>query len=886
MANPLTGDCEAVLQVSTRLINGLLAALHQNSVSDAAPLKLLHEGTVRHGDPPRRHDELADFTDWAVSYSDAGGASGPASVGPFLVGTAPPGAAIVMASVLTGAVAPNTGILEEPGPVIRGTARVQLASPTVTIPPASSAEIAVHVWVRAHYTPDAATTVLPAPIHGEVTATYDVRRLPTNTGGARLHIKASADDAKISFTPAPGSGLDVIEAARISAEVRKAVREGFVAPPVDLPPGFPFSEFKGLSAGGSQAIALPIALSPSPPPAAAVATVTNPFIGSSGFAFAVAKEAADRWIDLEGVRAGVGARSLTIPLRRWGFPIDVVYTLRFSQGPTLTWSNGAIEVSGRVEVETGSWWAPNGFVAFRQRLALRLDAASQVISLVAVGGPDVDESWFIPHDTAVGIVLTEMTDAVADAADPVRTTFADARTKLTDALRTFDAASSATYTAVAITPDGIVVRGEPSGSARRAPVIAITERDGGQTFSAQTSWIPGGRIERLIWSWVEHPGLTAWSGQAKSAVTEHGFLLPRPAGVTDAGNVCLRLEGTQIAAGGQASIIAGGGTCLVPGMPGVLEIPSWWEPVTVPVWLPDIGASAAMRLGIAGHVSVQTGVPIGGGVSPNTLVCFPEWSASQPLAPLAQALGQMRRAAGSILVTVVLPAGAFDATRRDIEAKLEVLTRARVRVVMTEDDEGGWSRTFGASRRPSVFLVNAKRQFVWKHEGEIVPATMAAALDRHVLPAPAPRFQPLRLRVAPGDPAPDSVFDDGRGDRVALHRLRGRKVVLSFWQPWSAPCLKELERLSRVADRSGPGEPRVVAVHGGAAAEALDRARKQYGESILFAHDVNQSIARVYGVRCWPTTVTIDEGGSVEGIRFGHSTAREPTGPAQTTDAS
>ena len=40
MANNLTGDYEAVVQVSVRKINGILATMHQNKVNPDAPPNL------------------------------------------------------------------------------------------------------------------------------------------------------------------------------------------------------------------------------------------------------------------------------------------------------------------------------------------------------------------------------------------------------------------------------------------------------------------------------------------------------------------------------------------------------------------------------------------------------------------------------------------------------------------------------------------------------------------------------------------------------------------------------------------------------------------------------------------------------------------------------
>jgi hypothetical protein len=40
--------------------------------------------------------------------------------------------------------------------------------------------------------------------------------------------------------------------------------------------------------------------------------------------------------------------------------------------------------------------------------------------------------------------------------------------------------------------------------------------------------------------------------------------------------------------------------------------------------------------------------------------------------------------------------------------------------------------------------------------------------------------------------------------------------------------------------------------------------------------DVHQVVARLYGVRCWPTTVTIGPDARVEHVQFGVPPSREP----------
>lgn len=50
-----------------------------------------------------------------------------------------------------------------------------------------------------------------------------------------------------------------------------------------------------------------------------------------------------------------------------------------------------------------------------------------------------------------------------------------------------------------------------------------------------------------------------------------------------------------------------------------------------------------------------------------------------------------------------------------------------------------------------------------------------------------------------GRPAPDITLDALNGQRIALHDLRGKTVILTFWATWCEPCREELPLLSRYA---------------------------------------------------------------------------------------
>jgi len=204
---------------------------------------------------------------------------------------------------------------------------------------------------------------------------------------------------------------------------------------------------------------------------------------------------------------------------------------------------------------------------------------------------------------------------------------------------------------------------------------------------------------------------------------------------------------------GQSINVAGGTTCSVSEAELALDFPSWWGPVTLPIWRPNIADATVVRDAIAGHVSVNSGVPGKEPLSRNTLVYFVDWKSEKPLAALSAALGKVK-SSFSLMAIVVVPPGVFDATRRELEQKIASSQDSKTVIHLTEDDEGGWSRMFAVGKTPSAYLINARRACTWKHEGELDPIEWAAALDRYLSPTSAPRFKPLRLAISIGDLPP------------------------------------------------------------------------------------------------------------------------------------
>jgi len=872
MGNPLTGDYDAALQVAPRQITGLLGTLHQYGANRDNPMTMPHSETGRIGDPPRRRpggDVLTDvgvFAGWVGDYQRGGRNRGLADIQQQLISTTPPGAARMLTDAFAALRVSWIDVNPAPSSMARGLVKVQLSSFKIALPESSSSEVNVIAAIRARYYPDQGAPDLPQPVHGTVQAAFRVRKVNT-ASGPKVLLLPSTDDSKIQFIAAPGSGLSAADENTLSVEVRKALRESFAPSPAALPRDFPFTDFKVVGSGASRVIVLPFQLSDAPAPASGVQPLAQSFIGSSGFAVAISGDYVKGLFDIEAIRAAVARASFTIWVSVGIYSGSVTYHLRFTAGPALTFKPGGIEISGTVVAETSTWWAPNGFVSFKQMVGLALDLPSQTVTPARLNDPQVDESWFIPHDVAVNTVKSQINDALIANTPAVRRVFADGKTALMKGLRSFDPSAGVGYTDIGITPDAVVVHGEIGSRPRRPAVIDVRETEHGSAFTAFESWIPAGGIDRFIWSWVEYPDYSPWGGVEKSFTDEHRFIFPKPAAATQLGQICLRIEGRRTLPNGQDILTLAGTTCSVGQVEPVMNLPAWFGPLTVPVWQPKVDPTAILRNTIAAHVSVHADTPTKEPLARNVLVYFVDWKSEKPLERLNAALGLVKNSS-ALMVIIVLPEGTFDGSRREVEARLGLPRETRVPVHVTEDNEDGWTRIFAVRKQPSAYLINARREFVWKHEGEADPAQWAEALDRNLSRTSAPQFRPLKVNLSHGELAPDAWLEADDREQFSLQRLRGRYVLLNFWQSWSAPCLAELSRLQRLYG-AGRGTPFVVALHGGSNADALAAIRKRLGLSFVLVQDWQQRFARRYGVRCWPTTIAIDPEGRAEHVHFG-----------------
>ncbi len=876
MANALTGEFDAVVEVRVQAVNRILATLHQNGASKDIWPSFPHSVAVRVGKISKL--VLSELASWAAVFVVSGGEG----VQKKSSSKFPPGVSSVADQAIADMANESIAQVHTPG-VVRGTAHVQISTPSITFPQGSTSEVIAHVQLRAHYTPDPDTRPLPEPIHGEVRATLLVEPGPSGTGKTALEVTPTADDSKIVFLPAAGTGLTAADADAISEQVRIALRDRFEPMNVELPEDFQFLRFKALGSGASQVIALPLNLSGPTPPPSALAGVTNVFLAAADhFAVAISKEYVESL--LQPLKDQLQAFHMTFKVSFWivYILIPVKHTVSYNvtvSSVKLTWQPGSIKLTVKGSAVTSSI-LPNYNFTVEQTLTLTLNAATETISVAAVGDPSISG---LPG-LAVGKAMSEI-KAARDQALQGAQSFVQQALKgdvtLGGALKSFDTSASATYTSLQIQTDGVVLGGTLSVKGRSLAVVHFTETSDETALTAFKSWIPAGTVERYVWSWLTKKSdiiYPPWKAiEYHEVADEHRFILKKPSDLPAEAEVCLRIEGSRVRSSGPLGVDSAFGgedtsACQVGGGDDlVFTMPSWWDTLmAVPVWLPDPPPDAELESAIVAHVNAVNQSRASGAPGANSIVHFAGAQSGKAVETLSRILHQSRHGDAAIAMVVVLPCGSFRQTGSAIEERLGSLaSEFPGSLAITEDYEDGWTRTFGVEGTPATYLMDANGDLVWQQAGALNAASFVGALDRHLIAGPRPRSRTLRPAMQPGDRAPDVLFQYASGGRMALRKLRGRRVLLTFWKSWSAPCLKELRRLESMHTRAGRGEAFILAVNDGEDPQRVAEIYREHHLTFAVIADPHRQIARRYRVTCWPTTVSIDENGVVNRVHLG-----------------
>ncbi|WP_156765410.1 hypothetical protein [Mycobacterium sp. 1245852.3] len=859
MTNVLTGDYEAVLELSGSTLNRLAASMHQNAYSDPGLPSTPHGGYFRIGDG-----------------------------------------------------VPSGGV--------QGSVAVQIGTSQVLLIDGATDRFSVEMGVRARYRADPGTTPLADVIHGTLRATYRLQNVHPDCPGwggiAGDYIWPKVMRSTVTFEGAAYNDSDSLLPVPVDAkrqdELRKRI-ESLLArmlattfQPRPRHMDARYRKFITRSTPGASAVAIPVRLDGVGPAAGAIKSINSVFLDGHDFAVAVGSDAIVNKVrsnldtavgyqtdfHIHG-DAGIGG----------GLEIDYHFRI---DGARADWL-GAIALAtagGLIQVTVdGSGWATrlhrsgvfnfgtvhlpdlNMAATVSQFLLLQFDSAGERLSLSAVAQPSISVNYHGPYSSkVVSMARKTVSEQFATllgtylgpanvALDAMRLT--DKKTALVEQLQTLDRGAEASFVDAIFPPEGVVLRGTVGLSYRQAPVVSFEKVDA-DWFDAMESWIPGGRVDRLDWSWrwFANPVQTL-PGNSGSRSESHSFLLRREHGSSNhfgrtldvdnplpgldgSGQVCLSISGVQVDHETGA---------LIP-VRSIAQCAQFGYQFKLPF---EVGPY--LRVCDPARVATERARPEIGllrtSASPdtaathNTLVVYVGEDLDDDVAgALVAGVESCQRQFAGLLVLVLFRDGGLTNTHQ--AEKVDALSAALAAPAMiTEDVQDRWKEFLAldnARSLPNWRLIDPAGVVSWNHNGSMMHQGLAEALDKHLVTGSPARPEHLREAIRIGDRVPVIDLLAGGCPPVPVQRPRTAGSRLAFLDtgPASTRTLRELQ-----IDTDTSGPTWVAAVVDGASKEDIRRLSDECGSAIPLFADPNGSITRSTGIVFTPALLTIDALGLV-----------------------
>ena len=115
-----------------------------------------------------------------------------------------------------------------------------------------------------------------------------------------------------------------------------------------------------------------------------------------------------------------------------------------------------------------------------------------------------------------------------------------------------------------------------------------------------------------------------------------------------------------------------------------------------------------------------------------------------------------------------------------------------------------------------------------------------------------------------GNLAPDFQYQNADGQSTYLSDLRGRPVLINFWQVRCPPCRMEMPYLQQVYEEWSDKGLVVLAINMGESSAQVGAFMQSHDLSLPVLLDAKQAVAQKYNIWSIPTTFFIDKDGIIQ----------------------
>lgn len=845
VANLLTGDFAAVIQVSENTLNRLVASMHQNYGGNPAVPSIQHSVTFR--------------------VEDEAEAAG-----------------------------------------LQGTAWTQVGVPRVTLLDRAVDRFAIEAALRIMYIPDSETRAPASFVQGTFRAqcTFEDidpdflgwRKLASQYAWIRVVEDSVSFDCSISDDP----WLEIPRVDRhslatlVAAQIRTVLRRSGSLPHPTRP-SFRRGSFISLVQKPGSILEAPLTSLEVPVGGSALTAVVSMadsatagdlnslhivMLGKRDFALAINVDTVMALIEptLDAIRATTQNHKVTVGC------IDATYELSVDSVAT-TWQPHDSFAVVIVHVEGAGHTdsvLPDVSFNLDQRLHLSFDPARQIVHINGSGNnlTVTAEDGELPPN-AIDTIRSELSSAIesvmasaAGALQPSMTRLTSGQAELVTQLRSIDAQAAAHLDDASFYLSGIVLRGSIFVSPRRRPVNTFLEVDS-DTFSAFDTWLPGGSVEKLTWSWT-------WANSSRpagEAIFEDRFVLRhQPSdhrarfglgvgsqilpGLDGSGKLCLSVEGFVVdTTTGDLVRVLAGPHCVRFGYIDMFTPQR--ERLFVRQWTATPGEPPAHEVGLLDVSS--DGEPTPG--SPNTLLVHLGDGTDESFPAIIRAgLRRRQREDAGLFVLVLLA----EQARKRVPYFAHCLEELDAPVIVSEDVDGVWSRAFDMAHEDSVpawRLLSPAGRVVWTHDEAVDAEQLGRVLQQSLSPSVAARPTAFNVDLGPRLRSSEGLgvlFDPPHGDRSICPRWRGLRVdvcslfaSVCFVRKDSESSAERLEQLQAAHANRAEADAGVIVVVDGATPHEAKRLNDALGPVFTVVGDSEGARARAVGVRFWPTTVNL-----------------------------
>jgi thiol-disulfide isomerase/thioredoxin len=112
--------------------------------------------------------------------------------------------------------------------------------------------------------------------------------------------------------------------------------------------------------------------------------------------------------------------------------------------------------------------------------------------------------------------------------------------------------------------------------------------------------------------------------------------------------------------------------------------------------------------------------------------------------------------------------------------------------------------------------------------------------------------------------APDFELETMDGSKIKLSDLKDKYVILNFWATWCGYCVIEMPDLQKL-QAAHKDDLLILAVNVGESKEVVQNFIKENNLELTVVLDEKMNVANTYGIRSYPTTISVNKKG--EAIR-------------------